>query len=159
MHRVVVVGAGFGGLSAARTLAGTGVEVTLVDQRNFHTFQPLLYEVATAGLDPGDVAYPIRAIFGRVPNVNFRYARVTGVDWDERAVTLDQGDPIPFDSIIVASGVTATFFGVPGASELSHPLYTLRDARHLRDHILRRLEAADGSPEIGRASWLGRVYL
>jgi flavin-dependent dehydrogenase len=81
MHRVVVVGAGFGGLSAARALADQRVEVTVVDQRNYHTFQPLLYEVSTAGLDPGDVAYPIRAIFGRTPNVTFRYGTVTGVDW------------------------------------------------------------------------------
>ena len=81
MHRVVVVGAGFGGLSAARSLIGKPVEVTVVDQRNFHTFQPLLYEVATAGLDSGDVAYPIRVIFGKADNVAFRMAEVTGVDW------------------------------------------------------------------------------
>ena len=84
MHRVVVIGAGFAGLSAARALIGKGVDVTIVDQRNFHTFQPLLYEVATAGLDSGDVAYPIRVIFGKAENVNFRMAAVTGVDWDSR---------------------------------------------------------------------------
>jgi len=147
MHRVVVVGAGFGGLSAARTLIGKGVEVTVVDQRNFHTFQPLLYEVATAGLESGDVAYPIRVIFGKADNVSFRMATVTGVDWDNREVLLADNDPLPFDSLIVASGATAKFFGIPGAAEHSFPLYTLTDARRLRDHILRRLEDVDAHPD------------
>jgi NADH dehydrogenase len=147
MHRVVVVGAGFGGLSAARALIGKDVDVTVVDQRNFHTFQPLLYEVATAGLESGDVAYPIRVIFGKADNVTFRMAEVTGVDWERRQVELADGDPLPFDSLIVASGATAKFFGIPGASEFSFPLYTLTDARRLRDHILRRLEDVDAHPE------------
>src|SRR5664280_2358537 len=106
MHRVVVVGAGFGGLSAARALIGKQVEVTIVDQRNFHTFQPLLYEVATAGLESGDVAYPIRVIFGKADNVTFRMAAVTGVDWDRHEVLVADSDPLPFDSLIVASGAT-----------------------------------------------------
>ncbi len=143
MHRVVIVGAGFAGLSAARALVGKPVEVTIVDRRNFHTFQPLLYEVATAGLESGDVAYPIRAIFGRAGNVLFKFATVTGVDWDRRHVTLDGAEPLPFDSLIVASGATAMFFGIPGAREFTFPLYTLTDARKLRDHVLRRLEQAD----------------
>jgi NADH dehydrogenase len=146
MHRVVVVGAGFGGLSAARALIGKPVDVTVVDQRNFHTFQPLLYEVATAGLDSGDVAYPIRVIFGKADNVTFRMAAVTGVDWDRREVLLADSQPLPFESLIVASGATARFFGIPGASEHSFPLYTLTDARRLRDHILRRLEDVDAHP-------------
>jgi NADH dehydrogenase len=148
MHRVVVVGAGFAGLSAAKTLVGTPVEVTLVDQRNFHTFQPLLYEVATAGLESGDVAYPIRSIFGRAGNVAFRFATVTGVDWDQRLVNLDGDAALPFDSIIVASGAQAKYFGIPGASEFSFPLYTLTDARTLRDHVLRRLEKSDADPSL-----------
>jgi len=146
MHRVVVVGAGFGGLSAGRALIGSGVDVTVVDQRNFHTFQPLLYEVATAGLESGDVAYPIRVIFGRADNVTFRMATVTGVDWGRREVLLADSHPLPFDSLIVASGATAKFFGIPGASAHSFPLYTLTDARRLRDHILRRLEDVDADP-------------
>jgi NADH:ubiquinone reductase (H+-translocating) len=146
MHRVVIVGAGFAGLSAARALVGKPVEVTIVDQRNFHTFQPLLYEVATAGLESGDVAYPVRAIFGTSKNVTFRFATATGVDWQRRLLTLEESGPIPFDSLIVASGATAKFFGIPGASELSFPLYTLTDARALRDHVLRRLELADSDP-------------
>ncbi len=147
MHRVVVVGAGFAGLSAARALIGEQVEVTIVDQRNFHTFQPLLYEVATAGLESGDVAYPIRVIFGKADNVAFRMATVTGIDWERRQVVLADTHPLPFDSIIMASGATAKFFGIPGASDHSFPLYTLTDARRLRDHILRRLEDVDAHPE------------
>ena len=147
MHRVVIVGAGFGGLSAARTLVNEPVEVTIVDQRNFHTFQPLLYEVATAGLEAGDVAYPVRAIFGRSRNVTFRFGKVTGVDWEHKLLTMEDSDPLPFDSVIVASGATARFFGIPGASEFTFPLYTLNDARTLRDHVLRRLEDADTDPD------------
>ncbi len=146
VHRVVIVGAGFAGLAAARALIGEPVEVTIVDQRNFHTFQPMLYEVATAGLEPGDVAYPIRVIFGKARNVTFRFGRVTGVDWERRQVLLDEADPLPFDSVIVASGATAKFFGIPGAAEFSFPLYTLTDARSLRDHVLRRFEEADADP-------------
>ncbi len=156
MHRVVIVGAGFGGLAAARSLADKSVHVTLIDQRNHQTFQPLLYEVATAGLDSADVAYPVRAAIGRDSNIHFRLGTVTGVDWDERTVCFagvgvrhdatSEGcaDDIPFDSLIVATGSVVNFFGVPGASEHAHPLYTLEDARHLRDHILVRLEEADG---------------
>jgi NADH dehydrogenase len=146
VHRVVIVGAGFGGLSAARTFVGQPVDVTIVDQHNFHTFQPLLYEVATAGLDAGDVAYPVRAIFGRAGNVRFHFDAVTGVDWEKGRVQTGRGDTLAFDSLIVASGATAKFFGIPGAAENSLPLYTLTDARRLRDHILRRLETADRDP-------------
>jgi len=146
MHRVVIVGGGFAGLSAARALVGRPVEVTIADQRNFHTFQPLLYEVATAGLESGDVAYPIRSVFGRADNVSFRFARVTGVDWDNHLVTAEGSPSLSFDSLIVASGATARFFGIPGAAEFTFPLYTLTDARALRDHVLRRLEDADTAP-------------
>ena len=87
--RIVVIGAGFGGLEVARHLKGAPVEVTLVDQHNFHTFQPLLYQVATAGLNAADVAHVVRGLFHRQPNVRFRQGQVTGVDWDARAVTVD----------------------------------------------------------------------
>jgi NADH dehydrogenase len=159
MHRVVIVGAGFGGLSAAQALIGQPVEVTIVDQRNFHTFQPLLYEVATAGLEAGDVAYPVRAIFGRSKNVTFRFGTVTGVDWDRGQVDLEDSSFLPFDSVIVASGASARYFGIPGASEFSFPLYTLRDARTLRDHVLRRLEDADAGPEAGSKGLLTFVVV
>ena len=113
--KVVVIGAGFGGLEVARHLKGTAVEVTLVDQHNFHTFQPLLYQVATSGLNAADVAYPVRGIFHHQANTRFRQAEVTGVDWDTHRLALSAGDPIPFDHVIIAAGATTSFFGVDGA--------------------------------------------
>jgi NADH dehydrogenase len=159
VHRTVILGAGFAGLSAARSLARADVDVTLVDQRNFNTFLPLLYEVATAGLDPADVAYPVRATIGHAPNIRFRLGTVTSIDTARREICFagreaghEHGSPpseadLPYDSLIVASGVVANFFGVAGAAEYALPLYTLQDARHLRDHILLRLEEADEAPE------------
>ncbi len=162
MHKIVIIGAGFGGLAAARALGGQEVEVTLVDRRNFHTFLPLLYEVATAGLDPADVAYPVRAVIGRTPNIHFRLGTVTGIVWQERMVCFNDSkrghdrsaagceDDVLYDSLILASGAIANFFGIPGAAEYTLPLYTLEDARHLRDHLLLRLEEADS--ELAHAS-------
>lgn len=143
--RVVVVGAGFAGLAACRELAGADVEVTLVDARNFHTFQPLLYEVATAGLEPADIAFPVRAIIARHSNVTFRRGRVERVDLAARRCVLAGGDELPYDALIVATGATASFFSIPGAEERSLPLYTLADARSLRNALLSLLERAAAS--------------
>jgi NADH dehydrogenase len=139
--RVVIVGAGFAGLHAARGLADVPVEVTLVDRHNFHTFLPMLYQVATAGLNPADVAYPVRGIFHRQPNVEFRQASVTGVDWDTRHVELEGDDRLPFDYLVVAAGAVVNTFDLPG-TEHAFPLYTLADAVVLRNHVLARFEAA-----------------
>ena len=147
MDRVVVIGCGFAGLACARRLAGNGVEVTLIDQHNFHTFQPLLYQVATAGLDPADVAYPVRTIFRRAPNIVFRHGRVASVDLETRQVVLGDGSALDYDHLVVATGATAGFFGITGAAEHARPLYTLRDARRLRNAVLATLEAADARPE------------
>ncbi|HJR26861.1 MAG TPA: NAD(P)/FAD-dependent oxidoreductase [Acidimicrobiales bacterium] len=141
--RIVVVGAGFGGIEVARTLAGRPVDVTLVDRNNFHTFQPLLYQVATAGLNAADVAHVVRGLFHRQPNVRFRQGTVTGVDWAARTVLLDGHPPLPFDHLVLAGGATVTHFGTPGAAEHGFPLYTLADAVRLRNHIVERFEAAD----------------
>jgi len=143
----VIVGGGFAGLSAARVLSGKPVDVVIVDRHNFHTFQPLLYQVATAGLEPADVAYPVRTIFGRSLNITFRHGKVTGADLDARKVSLADGTHLGYDQLVVASGATAGYFGIPGAAEYARPLYTLSDARRLRNHILGRLEAADAHPE------------
>lgn len=145
--RVVVVGAGFGGLATVAGLAGTGVDVTLVDRHNFHTFLPLLYQVATAGLSAADVAHPIRGIVQRHRNVTVRAGTVVGVDWDERHLLVDaDGEhlaPLGFDHVVLAAGSTASFFGIPGAEEHGFPLYDLDDASALRNHVLGRFEAAD----------------
>ncbi len=147
LPRVVVVGAGFGGLAATRVLAGRPIDITVVDQHNFHTFQPLLYQVATAGLEPADVAYPVRAIFGHEPNVTFRCGKVTGVDLSGRSVVMADGSRLDYDHLVLSTGATASFFAVDGAAGNAQPLYTLRDARLLRNHLLGVLEEADAHPE------------
>jgi NADH dehydrogenase len=141
--KVVVVGAGFGGIEVARHLRDVPVDVTLVDRNNFHTFQPLLYQVATAGLNAADVAHSVRGLFHGQRNVRFRQATVTGVDWDQRTVQLDGQADLPFDHLVVAGGATVTHFGTPGAAEHGFPLYTLEDAVALRNHVVERFEAAD----------------
>lgn len=144
---VIVIGAGFAGLSAARRLSGHGARVTVIDRDNFHTFQPLLYQVATAGLDASDVAYPVRTIFRNRSDVSFRHGEVTQVDLDARNVILRDGSKLAYDELVVATGATAGFFGITGAAENSHPLYTLADARKLRNLILRTLEDSEARPE------------
>jgi NADH:ubiquinone reductase (H+-translocating) len=144
--RVVVLGAGFAGLAAVRRLARAPVDVTLVDGHNFHTFQPLLYQVATAGLGPGDVAYPVRTIFRRRPNVRFVHALATGVDLASGEVELEGGaDHLVYDYLVVATGARAASFGIPGATEHAFRLYTLEDARRLRNRVLSVLEKADAA--------------
>lgn len=146
--KVVVVGAGFGGLAVAHHLAKAPVDVTVVDRNNFHTFLPLLYQVATAGLNAADVAYAVRGILRSAPNTAFRQATVTGVDWGARRVELHDGSSLPFDFLVVAAGATANFFGIEGAADHALPLYTLADAAALRNHVLACFEAADADPSL-----------
>jgi NADH dehydrogenase len=146
--RVVIVGAGFGGLSAAKRLEREPVDVVLIDQHNYHTFQPLLYQVATSGLNPADVGYAVRGLFRRQRRVFVRRARVAGVDWDARQVKLDDGDPVAFDHLIVAAGSSTNWFGIPGAEENGFPLYSLDDSIRLRNHMLSLFESADTAPAL-----------
>lgn len=139
--KVVVVGAGFGGLWAARTLARRPVDVTLVDRNNYHTFFPLLYQVAAAELVPTDIAYPVRSIFRRAPNVAVRLAEMTGLDLERRIVRTTRGE-LPYDALVLALGSEASFFGVEGAAEHAFPLRWMSDAVPLRHHVLTRFEAA-----------------
>jgi NADH dehydrogenase len=154
---VIVVGAGFGGLAAARGLLGEPVDVVLIDANNFHTFQPLLYQVATAGLDADDVSFPVRGIVRprrrlwspwrrATGNVDVLMARVTSVDLDARAVTTEDGTRLAYDTLVLASGAVSTDFGVPGVSEHAFPLKHLDDALALRAHILDRFELANADP-------------
>jgi NADH dehydrogenase len=147
LPHVVVVGGGFAGISAVKALANQAVRVTLIDRHNFHTFQPLLYQVATAGLEPADVAYPIRTIFGHAKNVRVRHARVNGVDRERSVVTLEDGTEFSYDYLIVASGTVAAYFDIPGAQNFSMPLYTLANARRLRNKLLRTLENVEVASE------------
>src|ERR1700728_467852 len=143
LPHVVVVGGGFAGVAAVKALANQAVRVPLIDQHNFHTFQPLLYQVATAGLEPADVAFPIRTIFGHARNVRFRHGRVRSVDQVRNVVTLGDGSEIPFDHLVIATGATVAYFGIPGASQYAMPLYTLADARRLRNLVLSVLQEAE----------------
>ena len=149
MHRVVIVGAGFAGLSAARTLVGQPVDVTIVDRRNFHTFQPLLYEVATAGLESGDVAYPIRAIFGRADNVDLPVRQ-----GDRRRLGSPAGDPrrgrvrSPSTRSSWPVGPRPSSSGSTGPPSSASPSTPSPTPGSLRDHVLRRLEQADADPAL-----------
>jgi NADH dehydrogenase len=144
---VVIIGGGFAGIATARGLANEDIRVTVVDKHNFHTFLPLLYQVATAGLEPADVAYPIRTIFGHADNIRFRHGRVREVDHARSVIVLDDDSEIAFDHLVVATGATAAFFGIPGASQFAMPLYSLADARKLRNRLLLALEEADVQAE------------
>jgi NADH dehydrogenase len=150
---VVVIGAGFGGLAVARGLLGAAVVVTLLDANNFHTFQPLLYQVATAGLDAENVAYAIRGSLRgrrrrRPSNVAVRMARVTAIDLAARRITLADGDALEYDVLVVASGAVSHDFGVPGVAEHTLPLKHLDDALALRTHVLTRFEEAAADPAV-----------
>jgi NADH:quinone reductase (non-electrogenic) len=145
---VVVVGAGFGGLNAAKILARGPVRVTVIDQANHHTFQPLLYQVATAGLGADDIAHSVRGIYHGLPNVWFRLGTVTGVDSAARKVILADGGPIGYDYLVLAPGATTAWFGVPGAREHAFSLKSLSDAIALRNHVLAQFERADADPAL-----------
>ncbi len=148
----MVIGAGFGGLAAARALLGDAVEVTLFDVNNFHTFQPLLYQVATAGLDGENVAYAIRgSVRGRrwrPSNVNVRMARVASVDLAAQAVVLRDGERVPYDTLVLASGAVSNDFGIAGVAEHTLPLKQVDDAIALRIHVLSRFEEAAEDPSL-----------
>jgi len=146
---VVIVGAGFAGLAAARELRDAPVDVVLVDANNFHTFQPLLYQVATAGLDADDVSFPVRGIVRRrrhASNVIVRMARVTELDLTARTVTLDGASTLDYDALVLASGAVTADFGVPGVAEHAFALKHLDDALALRAHVLDVFERAAADP-------------
>jgi NADH dehydrogenase len=136
---VLVIGGGFAGLSAVQALARSGARVTLVDRNIYSTFQPLLYQVATAGLTSADVAYPLWAATGKT-GARFRKGELAGLDLDRRTAKLAAGEELSYDYLVIATGVSAAFFGVEGAEEHSLSLYTRRDAVALRNTLLDALE-------------------
>ncbi|HEV7861460.1 MAG TPA: NAD(P)/FAD-dependent oxidoreductase [Acidimicrobiia bacterium] len=159
-QRVVIVGGGFGGLACARALDGADVDVLLLDSRNYHLFTPLLYQVATALLDPSDIAYPFRTVFRRSPNVRFRQARVTGVDFDARQVDVAGGAPIAYDTLVLATGSANAYFGNPELAEQTIGMKALDEAMRLRNHVLSCLErAAQTDDAVERAAWLTFVIV
>jgi NADH dehydrogenase len=160
-HRVVVVGGGFGGLQAALKLRRAPVELTLIDRRNFHLFQPLSYQVATGALSPGEVAYPLRSIFKRNRNVRVLLAEVAGFDLDRREVILRSAgglpapEPVPYDTLIVAGGSHYSYFGHDEWREYAAEVKSLESALTVRGRILSAFEAAEleTNPE-RREEWL-----
>ena len=154
-HRVVIVGAGFGGLAAASGLGGVpGVHVTVLDQHNHHLFQPLLYQVATAALSPDDIASPVRAILAGESNVEVLMERVTGLDLRAREVICGERR-VPYDTLVLATGSQASYFGHDDWREAAPGLKDLDDALELRRRILGAFEAAAvESDPTARGRWL-----
>ena len=152
MKRAVIIGMGFGGLRTARALAGKGVDVLVIDRRNYHLFQPLLYQVATASLEQESIAYPIRAAIRGWKGVDFRLAEVTGVDLNARRVQLADGS-VEYDYLVVAAGSATHFFGMNSIQKHAHEMKQLSHAVRLRNHILDIFERAtqESDPEKRRA--------
>lgn len=147
--RVVIVGAGFGGLACAQALGGAPVEVTVVDRRNHNLFQPLLYQVATAALSPADIAEPIRRTLGRHDNVRVRLGSVEGVDLEGRRLLLDGGDTLPWDRLVIATGSEYDYFGHDEWSLHAPGLKSIHEARTLRQRLLLAFERAEAETDPG----------
>ena len=151
MHRVVIVGAGFGGLNAAEALAGAPVRITVIDRKNYHTFQPLLYQVATAGLSAGEIASPVRSILSRHKNVEVLMAEVTAFDLERRMVQTTDSE-IPYDSLIVAAGASHAYFGHDEWQAFAPGLKTIEDALEIRRRVLLAFELAERRANAGGGS-------
>ena len=151
LPRVVIVGAGFGGLNAAQALGRANAKITVIDRKNYHTFQPLLYQVATAGLSPGEIAAPIRSILSSHQNVEVLMAEVTGFDVDRRKVETPDGD-IPYDYLIVAAGASHAYFGHEDWEPFAPGLKTIEDALEIRRRVLLAFELAERQVAAGAAA-------
>jgi NADH:ubiquinone reductase (H+-translocating) len=153
-HRVVILGGGFGGLNAARSLKRADADVTLIDRRNFHLFQPLLYQVATGGLSPGEIASPLRYVLNDQKNTRVLLGEVVDIDVARREVVLKDNSRIPYDTLIVATGSTHSYFGHPEWAALAPGLKTVEDATEIRTRFLLAFERAEKEtdPEERRAN-------
>ncbi len=142
-HRVVIIGGGFGGLSAAQALQGADVEITLIDRRNHHLFQPLLYQVATTALSPSEIAWPIRQLVRSRPEITTLLGEVTGVDSAAKHVVLDDDTTVPYDSLIIATGARHAYFGHDDWEPHAPGLKSLEDATAMRRQLLLAFEQAE----------------
>ncbi len=158
--RVVIIGGGFGGLAAAKQLRSVPVEVTLLDRRNYHLFQPLLYQVATGVLSPANIASPLRGILRHQANCRVLMGEVQGFDLTNHQVLMREGDPIAFDWLIVAAGATHGYFGRDEWEKYAPGLKTIDDATEIRKRILFAFEAAEQeSDPVRRQAWLTFVIV
>ncbi len=157
---VVIVGGGFGGLNAARALDSLPVDVTLIDRRNFHLFQPLLYQVATGGLSPGDIAAPLRSVLSKEKNVTVLLDEVTEIDPAARLVKVKNCPPLHYDALIAAAGAESSYFGHNDWSKFAPSLKTIEDATEIRGRILKAFENAEreSDPE-ARREWMRFVIV
>jgi NADH dehydrogenase len=146
--RVVILGGGFAGVGTAQKLEHADAEVVLVDRHDYHTFQPLLYQLATGLLEITAVGHSLRDLVERQENTSVHQATVTAVDLDAREVRFDSLEPLSYDYLVFGLGAEVTFFGTEGAAKHAFPMYTLPHAQHLRDHLLERWESADKDPSI-----------
>ena len=142
------MGGGFGGIGAAKQLRKSDVDVVLVDGHDYHTFQPLLYQVATGLLEQPAVGHPLRDLIHKQENTRFHQDRVTSIDLGAQEVQFAELEPLSYDYLVLGLGAEVNFFGVEGAAEHAFPLYTLADAVRLKDHVLEKWEAADRHPEL-----------
>ena len=151
--RVVIIGGGFGGLTAAQSLAKAPVQITLVDRRNHHLFQPLLYQVATAGLNPSDIASPIRRILRHQRNAEVLLAEARSIDLARKTIALDEGS-LAYDYLIVATGARHSYFGHDEWAPLAPGLKSIADALEIRRRVLSAFEMAEREPDAGPAPCL-----
>jgi NADH:ubiquinone reductase (H+-translocating) len=147
-NHVVILGAGFAGIGALKKLRDANVRITIIDKRDYHTFQPLLYQVATDELGPTEVGFPIRDLLHGHNNITFHQTVVKSVDLAQKQVVMDGVAPIPYDYLVLALGAMVNFFHTPGADQYAFPLYTMEDAIRLKEHILKTLEAVDKNPAL-----------
>jgi len=151
---VAIIGAGFAGLQCARRLAGEPVEVLVLDRVNYHLFTPLLYQVASALLNPSDIAIPVRRVLQGARNVRFRLVEVTGIDFAARRIAIEGGEPVPYDAVVVACGSRTNWFGLGDVERGALALKDLPDAMALRNHVLACFESATREREAAaREAW------
>ncbi len=160
-HRVTIIGGGFAGLYAARNLGiDPEVRVTLIDRRNFHLFQPMLYQVATGALSPGDIAQPLRSVLGRHRNTTVILGEAVGIDVEKRQVLLSDSGPVDYDTLIVATGAHHSYFDHPEWATLAQGLKTVEDATEVRRRILIAFEAAEREADpVRRNEWMTFVLV
>ena len=149
---ILIIGAGFGGLEPARRLAKAPLQITLIDKRNYHLFQPLLYQIAIAGLTPSQIAYPVRSIFRNQKNLTFQQGEVEQINFEKRYVKMN-GSLIAYDYLVIASGGQTNYFGLDSIQENSHELKNIESAVAARNHLLSMFELAsrEADPEKRRA--------